>query len=90
MTVLLYTRRKGWPLESVTVESSHQRVHCRDVEDCEEGRDAYIDRIRLRVALKGDLTEEQRARIAQIASRCPVHRTLESRPRIEEEVVVVK
>ena len=89
MTILLYARRKGWPLESVTVECSHERVHRRDLDDSEEREGAYISLIRLLILLRGDLSEQQRERIAWIAARCPVHRTLESRPRIEQQVELV-
>ena len=90
MTILLYTRRKEWPLESVSVECSHERVHCRDVEDCEHDDNSRIELIRRYIVLTGDLTEEQRDRIAYIATRCPVHRTLETPPHVEDEVDVVK
>ena len=77
MTVRLYAQRKGWPLESVEVRLSHDRIHARDCEDCEtkEGR---IDRIGREVILGGPLTDEQRKRLGEIADRCPVHRTLTS------------
>ncbi len=90
MTILLYVRRKEWPLESVTVECSHERVHCRDAEDCDESDQAYIDLIRRHIVLKGDLTDEQRDRIGRVSRRCPVHRTLEAAPRIEDELDVVQ
>ena len=86
MTILLYVRRKGWPLESVTVECSHERVHCCDLEDCEDSEDAYVERIRRHILIHGDLDTEQQQRIARIARRCPVHKTLESAPRIEDEL----
>ena len=86
MTILLYVRRKEWPLESVTVECSHERVHCRDLEDCEESDSAYVELIRRYILMQGDLDPEQRERIARIARRCPVHRTLESAPGIEDEL----
>ena len=89
MTILLYTRRKGWPLRSVTVECSHERVHCRDLEDCEDGDGTYIDLIRRHILLRGELDDEQRDRIARISRRCPMHRTLESSPRIQDEVDLV-
>ena len=89
MTILLYVRRKGWPLEEVTVECSHERVHCRDSEDCEENSQAYIELIRRHIVLKGDLDDEQRDRIAYIARRCPIHRTLEAAPKIEDEIDLV-
>ena len=84
MTVLLYSRRKGWPVEGVTVECSHRRVS-------RTGNDstAAQEEIRSRITLEGDLTDEQRDRILRIAGRCAVHRTLESRPRMIEEIEVV-
>ena len=83
MTILLYARRKAWPVESVTVESSHRRVYRPEAQ-------AAAEEIRSRVLLEGDLTEEQRERIELIAGRCPVHRTLESTPTIVNEVVLVE
>ena len=89
MTILLYVRRKGWPLESVSVRCSHERVRCRDVENCEHDGDARVDLIRRHIALSGELTEEHRERMAYIATRCPMHRTLETPPHIRDEVEVV-
>ncbi len=89
MTLLLYARRKEWPLEGVTIELSHERVHARDCEECEEDDDSIINVIRRYIVLKGDLDKEQRDRLAVIATRCPVHRTLTEGPRIFDEVDVV-
>ena len=77
MTIGLYARRKGWPLDSVAVRLRHDRIHAEDCEDCET-RDGMIDRIEVDVELVGSLTESQRARLLEIAGRCPVHRTLTS------------
>lgn len=88
MTVLLYVRRKGWPLESVTVELSHERVDARTLPDA-AGEQGTVDLIRIYTVLKGQLDEEQRARIKAIAGRCPIHRTLARPPRIIEEMDVV-
>jgi putative redox protein len=88
MTILLYVRRKGWPLRRVTVECSHRRVHAEDGEDCETNDRACLDEIRRHILLEGDLTEEQRVRLAYIATRCPIHRTLERVPSILDEVEV--
>jgi uncharacterized OsmC-like protein len=85
MTILLYARRKRWPVEHVRVELDHSRVHVRDCEECDE-QDMKLDYFRKRVTLRGPLTEEQRARLAEIAQRCPVHRTLTGTIRIEDEV----
>jgi putative redox protein len=76
MTVRMYAKRKKWPLEDVTVELSHDRVHARDCQECETEK-GQLGLIRREVRLVGDLSDEQRARLHEIASRCPVHRTLE-------------
>ena len=77
MTLALYARRKQWPLEAVRVELRHSKVHAADCESCEtkEGR---IDRIERDVSLTGPLSGEQRARLLEIADKCPVHVTLTS------------
>ena len=77
MTVALYARRKGWPLEAVAVRLRHSRIHAADCADCET-REGMIDRIERDIELAGALTAEQRARLLEIAGRCPVHRTLVS------------
>ncbi len=77
MTVGLYARRKGWPLEDVTVRLRHSRIHATDCAECET-REGMIDRIELDLELAGPLTDEQRSRLLEIAGRCPVHRTLTS------------
>lgn len=75
MTLRLYAQRKGWPLESVEVRLSHERIHAQDCADCET-REGYLDQITKRLALSGALDEDQRQRLAEIAERCPVQRTL--------------
>jgi putative redox protein len=77
MTIGLYARRKQWPLESVTVRLRHSRIHAKDCADCET-REGMVDRIEREIELGGSLSEEQRTRLLEIASRCPVHRTLTS------------
>jgi len=76
MTLRMYARHKDLPLEGVSVELKHAKVHARDCEECDtkEGR---IDRIERKIQLSGPLTEAQRQRMLEIADRCPVHRTLE-------------
>jgi putative redox protein len=75
MTIGLYARRKQWPLESVTVRLRHSRIHAKDCADCET-REGMLDRIEREIELTGALSDEQRTRLLEIASRCPVHRTL--------------
>jgi uncharacterized OsmC-like protein len=77
MTVALYARRKGWPLEGVTVRLRHSRIHAADCEECET-REGFVDRIERDITFAGPLSEEQQARLLEIAGRCPVHRTLTS------------
>jgi uncharacterized OsmC-like protein len=77
MTVGLYARRKHWPLESVQVRLRHAKVHAADCEDCET-KVALLDQIECEVELVGPLDAEQRARLLDIAIKCPVHRTLTS------------
>ena len=68
--------RKGWPLKGVTVRLSQQKTYAKDCEDCETKSDARIDHIEREIELSGDLSAEQKARLIEIAERCPVHRTL--------------
>jgi putative redox protein len=69
MTLRMYADHKQWPLEHVAVRLRHSKV----VAESKKGK---IDRIERDLELRGDLTEEQRTRLAEIANRCPVHRTL--------------
>jgi putative redox protein len=77
MTVAMYARRKQWPLEGVTVRLRHEKIHAADCESCET-KEGLLDRIEREVTLDGRLTDEQRARLVEIANKCPVHRTLTS------------
>ena len=81
MTVTMYARRKGWSLENVRVEASHGRIHANDCEECEEG-ERRIDQLSLKIEFEGDLDENQRKRLLEIAARCPVRRTLTSSPQV--------
>jgi uncharacterized OsmC-like protein len=86
VTLRMYADRKSWPLESVTVRLSHQKVHAGDCAECET-KDGRIDRIGLNIELEGPLDEPQRRRLLEIAERCPVHRTLESEVMMETSLV---
>ena len=77
MTVGLYARRKKWPLKDVKVELRHSRIHANDCADCET-KEGMLDRVEMDVNLTGDLTPEQRAKLLEVAGKCPVHRTLKS------------
>jgi uncharacterized OsmC-like protein len=82
MTIAMYARRKKWPLESVRVALRHDKIHAADCADCET-REGKLDRIQREIELAGALDDEQRARLLEIANKCPVHRTLRSEIFIE-------
>ena len=77
MTLRLYAERKALPLERVTVHLTQAKIHAADCEDCET-KEGMIDRIERTITLAGALDEAQRARLLEIADKCPVHRTLTS------------
>jgi len=77
MTVGLYARRKQFPLENITVLLWHSRIYARDCEECET-KEGILDRIDVEVELTGPLSNDQHAKLMEIAGKCPVHRTLTS------------
>lgn len=87
MTAHLYARRKGWPLASVSLALTTEKVFARDCEDCESDPDARVDIIQTDIAFRGDLTPAQRERLREISDRCPVHRTLTSETKIRSRLV---
>jgi putative redox protein len=84
MTVTLYARRKDWPLERVIVRLRQQRTHAADCQECTHSTEGYVHRIERSVTFAGDLSEEQRTRLQEIAHKCPVHKTLTSEIVISE------
>ena len=78
MTTTLYARRKGWPLERVTVRLRQERIHGKDCVECADSAEGYVHRIQRAVTFEGKLDDEQRARLQEIAHKCPVHKTLTS------------
>jgi putative redox protein len=86
MTIRLYAARKKWPLEQVVVRLRHARVHAEDCADCEDTK-AMLDRIERNIEFIGPLDEAQRARLLEVADKCPVHRTLTSKIDIRTSLV---
>ncbi len=84
MTIRMYARRKGWPLEHVSVDVCHDKVHA---QDAETGSGDKIDTWRRRIKLTGDLDADQRQRLLEIADKCPVHRTLERSSEVLTELL---
>jgi len=77
MTVGFYARRNKLPLENITVSLWHSRIHATDCGECAT-KDGMLDRIDVEIELTGPLSTEQHAKLMDIASKCPVHRTLTS------------
>jgi uncharacterized OsmC-like protein/alpha-beta hydrolase superfamily lysophospholipase len=84
MTLRMYARRKGWPLDHVSVDICHDKVHA---QDAATGSGDKIDTWHRRIRLKGDLTPDQRNRLLEIADKCPVHRTLERSSTVLTELI---
>ncbi|MBV6638152.1 MAG: OsmC family protein [Mameliella sp.] len=83
MTIRMYARRKGWPLTGISVDVTHDKVHAQDAGTSATTR---VDRFVRRITLVGDLDADQRARLLEIADKCPVHKTLEQGAEIETEL----
>jgi uncharacterized OsmC-like protein/alpha-beta hydrolase superfamily lysophospholipase len=77
MTMRLYADHKKLPLDRVSVSLTHAKIHAQDCEECET-KEGKIDRIDRAITMTGSLSDEQRARLMEIADKCPVHRTLHS------------
>jgi putative redox protein len=77
MTMRLYADRKSLPLERVTVTLKHSKIYAQDCAECET-KTGMLDRIDRLIAMEGALDAEQRAKLMEIADKCPVHRTLTS------------
>lgn len=84
MTIQMYARRKEWPVDNVEVHTSYSKSHAEDCANCESDQ-AKIDTFHREIKLTGSLDDKQKARIMQIADKCPVHKTLHS----ETQVITV-
>ncbi|MEQ8323789.1 MAG: OsmC family protein [Vicingaceae bacterium] len=82
MTVKMYANRKDWPLEEVVVHLSQSKEYAKDCLECEKAT-AKIDVIQKKIEFIGDLSEEQKKRLLEIAGKCPVHKTLTGEINIE-------
>ena len=83
MTIRMYARRKEWPLEHVSVDVSHDKVHAQDATGQQNQK---VDRWVRRISLQGALDDAQRQRLLEIADKCPVHRTLEASSEVVTEL----
>ena len=86
MTMRMYAERKGFKLDHVEVRLSHSKIHAEDCEKCETKK-GLVDHIQTDITIKGDLTEEERQRIFDIAEKCPVHRTITNEIIIDSSLI---
>ena len=86
MTLRLYATHKNIPLTGVEVSLEFDRVHADDCLNCHDDATGVIEQIQSTVTMHGELTTAQRARLTQVASRCPVHKTLDRGLQILDEV----
>lgn len=86
ITVKLYADRKKWPLDGIDVDVTMERFKAADY-PAYEGDEDYVHEFNVRVDLKGDLTDEQRARLMEIAGKCPVHRAITMPAFVFDELV---
>lgn len=84
MTLRMYANYKKLKLEEVEVRLTHDKIHVEDGEQSESAK-GKIDQIRRIIHLEGDLTDDERKRLVEIAEKCPVHKTLEGKPEIITE-----
>jgi len=86
MTLRLYATHKDIPLTGVDVTLEFDRVHADDCADCDQRADGWVERVTSQVTIHGELTAAQRARLTQVAERCPVHKTLANGVQIADTV----
>jgi putative redox protein len=85
MTLKMYATHKQLDLQSVSVEVRHEKIHAKDCTDCET-ESGKVDVFSRRLMIEGELSDEQRKRLVEIADRCPVHRTLHGETKIVTEL----
>ena len=86
ITVSYYCQRKGWDLHSVSARYRYDRIHADDCAHCDDDAAGFLHNVTAEIFIDGDFDDEQRARVAEIAMKCPVHRTLEAGMVFDESV----
>ena len=85
VTLKLYANRKKWPLEGVDVVVEFERFNGADYDDY-DGDAAYVHEFRETITLHGPLTEDQKARLMEIATKCPVRRAISTPAFFKEQM----
>ena len=86
MTLKMYAQRKKWDLQEVFVYISHAKKHSDELE-LDVVKSGYLDHMSKKLKFVGNLDEKQKTRLKEIASKCPVHKTLQSEVIIETELI---
>lgn len=86
MTIQMYARRKKWQIDNVTCHVNYSKEHALDCENCEEDS-AKIDTFIREFKLKGNLSEEQKKKLLEIADKCPVHKTLKTDTQVKTRLI---
>lgn len=86
MTLRMYADRKKWDLKEVRVHLSHSKIHKDDCDTCDT-KESKIDKIERIIEVEGNLTDDQKQRLSEIADKCPVHKTLHSEIHIETRLL---
>ena len=89
MTLRLYADLKKIPLERISVEVKHDKIHATDCAECET-REGKVDQFERVIALEGQINAGDRAQLLEIADKCPVHRTLHSEVRVVTHLAVAE
>lgn len=76
ITLSFYCQRKGWTLHAVSAQYTYDQIHADDCEHCEDDASGFLHNVTAEIFIDGDFDDEQRARLADITKKCPVHKTL--------------
>jgi putative redox protein len=87
MTVRMYAERKGIPLKRISVRLSYRKMKAADCPDCIT-KEGEITEMMRDITLEGDLSDDQRARLLEIANKCPVHKTLTGEIKVRTHLVL--
>jgi len=88
LTLRLYANNKKWPVDAIEVHVSHTRDYLKDCEDCPD-KDAKIEHIDIKIKITGNISQEQLDRMLDISTRCPVHKTLDSKVDMSSSLIYV-
>ena len=88
ITLSMYATRKGIPLTSISAQFTYDKVHADDCGFCDDDSQGFVDTVSSEIFIEGSFSEEERARLEEVAVRCPVHKTLERGISFNEAVFV--